>query len=241
MGRHRAVFNELVRDTMAAIDRLEDALGDPGLADRAADLGADLAERLVALYLRDSAPGTFKVASLLGLAITSADYVGPQPLVAGDGGQVTRLPWLRDSFHFERASDLLADPGGYLMSQYLPNQMSTAADAHAGAAALFPILADIARHLRVAVALDLERLGPEPIDPPPQDGEVFPDWPPPIDEAASPDPGPFDLAGWQRDFLPRLLFEVSPQSPWGLVCQDGWASRSRRVRPSTPETSPVTS
>ena len=92
----------LARDVMDAVRSVEATLTDPSLAERARELGADLAEQLFALYLRSQHPALFRTAAALTLVVP-AEHTQPEPTVVEDG-TVTRLSRPRDHFHFDRLS-----------------------------------------------------------------------------------------------------------------------------------------
>ncbi len=62
----------LARDLVGAVDAIESAITDPALAQRAQNLGVELAEHLFALYLRSHHPQLLHVAATLTL-ITPAE------------------------------------------------------------------------------------------------------------------------------------------------------------------------
>ena len=197
------------RDVVAAVQGAEAALSDPGLVAEAGALGADLAERLVALHLRSRHTSTLRVLELLGLVV-AGERVDPEPMQTSDDGTVQRLPWPRDTFHPGRLGDLVNDPGGYFTALYVPGGMQTVADAHAGAALLFPVLVDLANLIGLRVLPGLELVGTAAPDVASDGDQPVPDFPPPEDDDPAPDLGPLDLSDFQRTYRPQLGFELLP-------------------------------
>jgi hypothetical protein len=199
----------VVRDVVAAVQSAEAALSNASLAADAGALGADLAERLVALHLRARHTSTLRVLELLGLVV-AGERVDPEPMQVGDGGTVQRLPWPHDTFHPGRLGDLVSDAGGYFAQLYLPGGMQTAADAHAGAALLFPVLVDLANLLGLRVLPGFELVGTAAPDVTTDGDQPVPDFPPPEDDDPAPDLGPLDPTDFQRTYRPTLGFELLP-------------------------------
>jgi hypothetical protein len=198
------------RDTLAAVQGAEAALADPDLAEEAGALGADLAERLLALHLRARHSTAFRALALLGLVVPG-DHADPQPMLVADDGTLQRLAWPRDELRPDRLGALVRDAAGYFGQRYLPNGMQDPADAHAGAAALFPLVVDVANLLRLRVLTGYEWLGPAPPDQPDDsDQPELPPFPPPADDEPAPDLGPVDLTEFQRGARPRLGLELPP-------------------------------
>jgi Family of unknown function (DUF6603) len=206
----------LARDAVAAVRGVEAAVSDPAIGAEAAALGTDLAERLVAIYLRADHPMLFDTAAVLGF-IEPAQH---EPLQLGTDGSITRLGWPRDVLAVARIADLVRDPGDYFMVRFIPGGMQQPADAHAGAQVLFPLLATLGDTLGLRVVADVERLVPvtEP------DGDFDPEqideligWPPPVDESPAEPLPPFDLAGYQAGHRPRLSFELAPTAAGAMA------------------------
>lgn len=190
---------QLGRDVTAAVRGVESVVRDPVLAARAQRLGVELAEHLLALYLRTYHPHLFRTAAALTL-ITAAEHTDAEPIAIEDSA-VTRMPWRRDRLHFDRVSPLAQDAPGTLRAQYLPGEMRVPGDAHLAAERLFPLLGDVAAALNLGWFVDLIRVAPEvplPSGPDPPETDPQPDDEPP------PDTGPVDLAAFHRDFVPRF-------------------------------------
>lgn len=196
---------DLSRELMLVLRDAESVLTDPGLVIRAQDLGVELAEKLLALYLRTHHPALFRTAAALTL-ITAAERAEAEP-IAVDSGAVNRLPWARDRFHFDRVPALFDDFLGVMKAEYLPGDMAGARNAHLAADRLFPLLRDLSRSLGVGSFHDL--VGPELVpDPSEEDNEEGGPWPPENDMLEAPDLGPLDLTEFHRDHRPRFVVYV---------------------------------
>ena len=114
-------------NAVAAVRAAERAIADPALAAQAKDLGLQIANRLVSVYLRRRHPRLHRAAAVLTL-IDPVEVTAPSAPVLSNG-KITRTPWNDDAFHFERLDDLLSDPGP-TGDAYFPNAMAHAADAH---------------------------------------------------------------------------------------------------------------
>ena len=193
-------------DLMTAVRGIESVLNDPALALSSQNLGRELSESLFALYLRTYYPHLFRTAVLLA-QITPVEGMDPEPMVV-DSGAISRLPWERDKFHFERISQLTEDPFRLLKQQYLPGEMVRAQDAYLAAARLFPIIRDLAKSLDLGWIYDLPRVGPDILipDSDTDDSDVLGPWPPDDDMLTVPVLSPFDLSEFQRDYRPRFAF-----------------------------------
>jgi len=212
----------LAQQLMDAIRGAEQALSDPTLAAQAGALGEDLAERLLTAYLRGAHGHLFRTLCVLGL-ITPFDRAGAQPLVTAGDGTVTQLSWNRDVVHAEQLSQLINQPAAALSASYLPDGMEAAADAHAGAAALFPALIDLASAVGLRISPDLELVGTPPPDQQSSDDDTDPDdtpdagdaldpWPAPDDVDPAPDLGSPDFSDFDATYRPRLSVELLPAS-----------------------------
>ena len=161
--------------TIAAVRGVEKAITDPALGARAKGLGQQIASRLVALHLRANHPRARSFTSLLTL-FAPAELATPSGLVVS-GAEIVRMPWVDDTFRLDRASDLLTRPWTTLGGVYLPNQLARAADAHAAADRLFPLLVMAARAVGLRGYRDLVALdqpGPA-LDGPSTSGDHFSD------------------------------------------------------------------
>jgi hypothetical protein len=188
-----------------SVNAIESVISDPELAKRAENLGLELAEHLLALYLRTHHPHLFRIAVALTL-ITPAELAAPEPMIVANG-TVHRLPWARDRFHFDRIQLLLDDPLKTLNEAYLPGGMTRARDAHLAAGRLFPLLRDLSNSLQLGRISALESLVPPPSSPP-DDDLVEPDQDQDHEEEdpdlEHPAPAPEEMEGFFRDYRPRL-------------------------------------
>ena len=121
-----------------ALHEIEHAADDPALGERLKQLGPELAEQLTAVYLRrfhdrsSALPQSWASSTRLN-RMTSGRR-------SWEGGVSVRSAWAADEFHFDRFGPLLRDPWTVLHAAYLPNDLRTAADAHAAADRMFPLL-----------------------------------------------------------------------------------------------------
>lgn len=126
---------------LGAVRQLDD------LASAPAQLGSDLAEQLVALYLRQYRARLYRAAALLTL-------IEPAQL------HETTTAFLADELHPGRVAALLEDPWGTLEAAYLPNGLATAADAFAAGERLFGVLEGALHALGLSAGRDLRSLLP---------------------------------------------------------------------------------
>src|SRR5262249_40426442 len=124
------ILNAAARATRA-LHEIEHAASDPALAERLAQLGPELSEQLTAIYLRRVHGRLFRLGAILGI-VAPAELRAPQP-ARFDGSVCVRTAWSADDIHFDRFGQLLRDPWTALHAAYLPNDLRTAADAHAAA------------------------------------------------------------------------------------------------------------
>jgi uncharacterized protein DUF6603 len=126
------------KQTDALIEGLQQLTAEPGLADVAATLAEEIAQLLLASWLRLH---QHKLFALLGFftIIKLRDFAELKPGLVKNGVTL-RNEYLVDEFQFSRLSDLLSDPGNVLLQWYLPNGMVTGADAQLSADRLFPYL-----------------------------------------------------------------------------------------------------
>ena len=147
-----------------ALAALDDAISDPALASHLADLGVSLTEQLAGRYLRRFHQRLFRLAAVLTL-IDPAEAHAPEPAVT-EGGAVVRASWSRDELHFDRIGPLIDQPWPTLRATYFPNDLAAAADAHASAALLFPLIGAALNALRLPWSSELRQLVPDlPADP----------------------------------------------------------------------------
>jgi hypothetical protein len=212
----------LTSDLFAAVRGLEQLVQDPGLAEQTRDLGHDLVEQLLAMYLRAHHATLFRVASLLTL-ITPAETSPPQSMVS-DGAKVVRLGRRADRLDLERIDTLLAEPSQTLVDFYFPNGLDRAEDAYTSAERLFPPLRSLAHALGLKCFDDRLALEPPPAPPSePNESDHFGD----DEEGAgaleveSPPREAADLAPYYTGGFPRLVVVVP-----GLVT-DGAAAPAR--------------
>ena len=205
---------DAARKTTTALAALEQAVSDPGLADRLEGLGVDLTGQLTGVYLRRFHSRLFRLAAVLTL-ISPVEFHAPQPPVM-DGDTVVRRTWFRDDLHFDRIDALLNQPWPTLRAVYFPNELASAADAHAAAALLFPMIGALLDAVHLPWSFDRRELNPPPpddttsTDPPADDGDAdtggfsdqgdLPD-PPPA-------PDPVDLTPFHLGFVPRLTVRI---------------------------------
>jgi hypothetical protein len=192
---------------MTALRELEAGVGDAALATLLEDLGLELTEQLVALYLRRYHPRLFRAAAVLTL-VEPSDRSDPEPAVV-DGDAFVRSAWARDRLRLDRLQPLLQDPWTTLGAEYFPHGLAAAADAHACAARLFPLLGAALGAAGLSWLTDVRSLVPDPPRQPPSDADLGDhlsqpppppeDWPPP------------DLTAYYVSTQPRLVVIV-PQA-----------------------------
>src|SRR3954454_18418205 len=159
-------IEDLLGQSASAVNALEavgNAATDPAVKARLAQLGPDLAEQLTAIYLRRYHPRAYRTAATLTLV---------DPGVANDATD-SRAAWTSDELHLERLGQLTRDPWGTLRAAYLPNDLKTAADAHAAAERLFPLLADLLAKLGLPGTNDILDLTPAVTNDPENSGNHF--------------------------------------------------------------------
>ena len=189
---------------MGALRELEQAASDPA---RVQNLGADLAQQLTAVQLRRYHPLLFRLAALVTLV--EPDAVRPA------GAQV-RTTWIGDDLHLDRIGPLLRDPWAQLSAAYLPNGLATAADAHAAADRLFPLLSAAASALGLAVATEQRSLAAAGPDVAAGESDHFERPEPAPEDAPAPSP-PTDLGPYYRANQPRLTFQIPQLKPDGTL------------------------
>ena len=178
------------RDFFTAVRTVEQAVTDPTLAEQAKDLGLQIANRLIALYLRAQHPTLYRAAMFLTL-VGPAEMAAPSALVVSNG-QILRMPWVDDRFHLERMGDLISKPWPTLRDAYFPNALAHIDDAFASANLLLPLLGMLGTALGLRSYRDLYAL--DPPAPPSSGDESFGDHfaddpsgnaPPAADESAA--------------------------------------------------------
>ncbi len=188
---------------MQALHDLEHAADDPALAQRLEGLGPDLAQQLVAVYLRRYHARVFRFAATFGI-VDPIEAHAARP-AQFDGATRTRAAWQADELHLERIGPLLRDPFTALRAAYLPNDLKTGADAHLAAARLFPLLRAALGEFGLGGSDDrLLLLPPDPAAPV-GDGDHFDPPPIPVD---APDPPSLDPAPYFRATLPQLTIQI---------------------------------
>ena len=130
-----------------------------GPAQQIETFGADLADFLVASWLRRAHPVALQVAALLTLLELSETQTPQPPVVVN--GVVVRKSFAIDRFHPNRISGLLHDPVGTLRAAYVTPLM-TVDDANAMADKLFPRILGLLRALGVACRYGF-RSGDDPL------------------------------------------------------------------------------
>jgi hypothetical protein len=195
--------------TTTALSALQSAVSDPDLATRLAGLGEELTAQLAGVYLRRYRSRLFRAAAVLTL-IDPAEAHAPQlPVI--DGATLVRGSWSADALHFDRIGPLLRRPWTTLSEAYFPNDLATAADAHASAGLLFPLIGDALNELWLPWSLEQRSLAPPVPDPPAgtgDDGDHF-DSPEPADPPdPPPPPDPGDLQSFWRTNVPRLEVRI---------------------------------
>ena len=153
------------------------------------------------------------------------------------GGVRVRAAWMADALHLDRLGPLLRDPWAVLRAAYLPNNLASAADAHASADRLFPLLRAGIDELGLASAVELRSLGPALPDAPSGEGDHFGS-PEPAPEDAPPPAPPGDLGPYYRVTQPRLSSGSRSSSPTARWPARSSASPPPPRRPSTPVASP---
>jgi hypothetical protein len=218
-------LDRLVRasgDAMAALRELESGVGHPDLAALLANLGQELAEQLVALYLRRHHARLFRAASLLTL-VDPSEQTGPIPPVL-DGATLRREAWMRDALRFDRAGALVQRPWATLAEVYFPNALAGASDAHLAAQRLFPLLGALAGVLGTSWSVDQMPVVPAPPPAPPPDEEAqLGDHlsggpkPPPEEWSAARPLTPAEREALDRETYPRLRITVPQLDEAGAV------------------------
>ncbi len=123
------------------------ALGSAGGPTAALEgFGRDLADLIVAIYLKNWHPLAHEVAVLATL-IDPVGQIDPRPAVVNNG-EVVRMPFRLERFRFDRLGALLRDPKAALRAEY-GSAMTTTADANAMADKLFPRIRGVLRELGV--------------------------------------------------------------------------------------------
>ena len=218
----------LANDVFAAVRGVEQLVQDPGLAEQARDLGHDLVEQLLAMYLRARRSTLFRVASLLTL-ITPAETAAPQPMVT-DGSKVLRLGRRADRLELERMETLLGDPSATLLEHYFPNDLDAAADAYRSAERLFPPLRSLGHELGLKCFDDRLPIGPPPAPPSePNESDHFGD----DEEGAgaldveSPPREAVDVTAYYASGYPRLVVVVPGQVTGGTAAPARFAIAAR--------------
>jgi len=199
---------------MHALHELERAASNPALAGRLERLGPELAEQLTAVYLRRYHARTFRLAALLTL-VDPAEALDAHPAVFADGVRV-RAAWMADELHLDRLGLLLRDPWTALRAAYLPNNLASAADAHAAADRLFPLLRAGIGELGLASAVEQRSLAPAEPEGPDGEGDHFGNPEPPPEDAPPPAP-PGDLGPYYRITQPRLVIRIPQFKPDGTL------------------------
>src|SRR5262245_37818939 len=199
---------------MDALRELERAASNPALAGRLQRLGLELAEQLTAVYLRRFHARIFRLAALLTV-VDPAEALDAHPAVFA-GGERVRAAWMADELHLDRLGLLLRDPWTVLRAAYLPNNLATAADAHAAADRLFPHLRAVVSELGLASAVEQRSLAPAEPDAPSGEGDHFGS-PEPAPEDAPPPAPPGALGPYYRITQPRLVIRIPQLQPDGTL------------------------
>ena len=201
---------DAARKATTALAALEQAVSDPGLAHRLEGLGVDLTGQLTGVYLRRFHSRLFRLVAVLTL-ISPAEFHAPQPPVM-DGDTVVRRTWFRDELQFDRIDPLLDQPWPTLRAVYFPNDLASAADAHAAAALLFPMIGALLDAVHLPWSFDRRELNPPPpddttsTDPSADDGDA--DTGGFSDQGDLPDSDPVDLTPFYLGFVPRLTVRI---------------------------------
>jgi hypothetical protein len=199
-----AILSAAARATHA-LHEIEHAADDPALGERLKQLGPELAEQLTAVYLRRFHTRLFRLAAILGILDPGESHdLRPAQFA---GAVCVRSAWARDELHFERFGPLLRDPWTVLHAAYLPNDLRTAADAHAAANRMFPLLRAALDELGLASSIERRSLVPDEPGDPAGDGDHFGN-PEPDPEDAPPAPPPADLVPYYRTTQPRLTIRI---------------------------------
>jgi hypothetical protein len=209
----QAILTAAARATKA-LHEIEHAASDPALGERLKQLGPDLAQQLTAVYLRRFHPRLFRLLGIFGI-VDPAEAHAPQPAqLVGDA--VVRSAWSGDQLHLDRLGPLLRDPWTALRAAYLPNDLRTAADAHAAADRLFPLLRAAFDELGLASSVERRSLTPDEPGDPQGDGGHF-NSPEPSPEDAPPSPPAPDLGPYYRTTQPRLTIRIPQLQPDGSL------------------------
>lgn len=189
---------------MQALHDLEHAVDDPALAGRLEGLGPELAQQLVAVYLRTYHSRTFRTAAGFGI-IDPAEAHAPQPAQFDASGACMRAAWSDDQIHLDRIGPLLRDPFTLLRATFLPNDLRAAADAHAAADVFFPLLRAALGEFGIGTRDDRVSLLPDDPAAASGDGGHFDD---PQPDPDAPAPPPVDITPYFRNTLPRLTIRI---------------------------------
>src|SRR5262245_45384400 len=160
---------KIAGDAFTAAKAINKAVTGP-LAPLAKDLGQQLVNHLFVLYIRNRWPRVHRTASALTL-ITPAEVAPPHAMTVA-AGKITRSAWTDDVVRLDRFGELISRPWPTLRDAYLTNGLATAADAHAAAAKLFPLLGMAASSLGLRWFTDRQSLDPPPATAPDNDTDV---------------------------------------------------------------------
>jgi hypothetical protein len=197
-----------------ALHEIERTANDPALGERLKQFGPEFAEQLTTIYLRRFHPRLFRLATIFDI-IDPLELRAPQP-AQFEGNALVRTAWLGDELHLDRVGPLLRDPGAALRAAYLPNDLRTAADAHAAADRLFPLLRAALDELGLASSLERRSLTPDEPGDASGDGDHF-NSPEPNPDDATPAPPVPDLAPYYRSTQPRLAIRFPQLQADGVL------------------------
>lgn len=132
---------DTVRRLVLIIQKLHQILDKPGLVKPAGfeKLAEDLIEFLVGDYLARRSPPTYAMARLLTI-IEQNGSPQSETVIDPSTKAVIRYPTPRPKVHLDRIAKLLEDPLALLEAEYMPNGLTTYADAQNAAKKLFPPL-----------------------------------------------------------------------------------------------------
>jgi hypothetical protein len=199
-----AILSAAARATRA-LHEIEHAADDPALGERLKQLGPELAEQLTAVYLRRFHTRLFRLAAILGI-VDPAESHDPQPAQFA-GSVCVRSAWSADEIHFDRFGQLLRDPWTALRAVYLPNDLRTAADAHAAADRVFPLLRAALDELGLGSSDERRSLVPDAPGDAGGEGDHFGS-PEPAPEDEPPIAPIGDLGPYYRTTQPRLALRI---------------------------------
>jgi hypothetical protein len=202
-------------DVIEAVVKLDSTI--ESLPANAKDLGKELVEKLLTIYLRSHRPNLFHIASFCTI-VTPSELSEPIPMEV-ENGVLKRLTQFNDQIHFERISVVFSNLANLLKETYLPNNMESGENAHRGAESLFYHLRKITRHWDLSGREEIVRVAPEPLPPVDDvvnDDDDDDDWDIGGDDSEDNEYSPPDLTEYYKNYSPRFsVFSPSVIGPDG--------------------------